>query len=320
MPGILGAWEALGSNSAGGTAALFGPRAQPSTVRAPRRQVTISVAILAFGFAVAGAVAQFRGGGGGGGPWRRPPTGDGPIDRGNVPVWPIDKDFTGDVFTFARIRYRSSWERQSLAWYTDYPDADLNLSFRLQQFTSLKVNPNPRLLEFTDPELFDYPWVFMSGVGNMVIDDEEAAALRKYLLNGGFLMVDDFWGEREWESFYTAIKRVFPDREPEDVPRNHQIFHCLFDIPDTRPLQTPNIRFAIANKNTGVTWEQPDAKEVHFRAIYDDKRRMMAFICHNTDNGDGWEEEGTDPWFFHTFSENKNYPLAFNIVYYAMTH
>ena len=68
------------------------------------------------------------------------------------------QEFRGDLFTFVRIRYRSTWERQSLAWYTDYPDADLNMSFRLQQFTSLKVNPEPKVVEITDPDLFDYPW------------------------------------------------------------------------------------------------------------------------------------------------------------------
>ena len=282
----------------------------------------MAVSLLVLGVGVAGAVAQFRGGAGRGGRGiRRAPTGDGPVDRGNVPDWPIDKDFSKDVFTFARVRYRSSWERQSLAWYTDYPDADLNLSYRLQQFTSLKVNPEPKLLRLTDPELFDYPWVFMSGVGNIVMDDDEAAALRTYLLNGGFLMVDEFWGDREWEPFYRAIKMAFPEREPADVPRTHPIFHCLFDIPNDRPLQTTNIGNARRNRSTGVTWEGgEDTKQVHFRALYDDNGRMMAFICHNTDTGDGWEEEGTDEWFFHEFAENKCYPLAFNIIYYAMTH
>ena len=283
-----------------------------------RKRRFLIVVALAFGMTVAGAVAQFRGGGRG---RRSIFTGEGPIDRGDVPTWPVEKGFEKDLFTFARIRYRSTYERQSLAWYTDYPDADLNLSYRLQQFTSLKVNPEPKLVELTDPELFDYPWVFMSGVGNIVVNDEEAAALRKYLLNGGFLMVDDFWGDEQWDSFYTAIKQVFPDREPEDVPRSHRIFHCLFDIPDDRPLQTTNVGFAMRWRDTGRTWEGgDDTKQVHFRAIYDAKGRMMAFICHNTDTGDGWEEEGTDPWYFQQFAENKCYPLAFNIIYYAMTH
>src|SRR5687768_13797021 len=205
-----------------------------------RKRPSLFILALAVGMTVAGAVAQFRGGGG----RRRVPTGDGPIDRGDVPTWPVDKEFEKDVFTFARVRYRSSYERQSLAWYTDYPDADLNMSFRLQQFTSMKVNPEPKLVELTDQELFDYPWVFMSGVGNIVMDDHEADCLRRYLLGGGFLMVDDFWGEDQWDQFYRAIKQVFPDREPRDLARDHHIFHCLFDIPNDRPLQTTNVGFA----------------------------------------------------------------------------
>jgi hypothetical protein len=245
---------------------------------------------------------------------------EGPIPRGNIPNWAVDSAFKGDLFTFARLRYRSTYERQSLAWYTDYPDADLNLSFRLQQLTTLKVNPEPKLIEISDPNLADYPFLFMSGVGNIVVDDEEAAVLRRYLTNGGFVLVDDFWGEEQWDNFYAAVKQIFPEREPVDLPRSHPIFHCVYDIPDDRPLQTPNVGFAVRNRDTGITWERPDAREVHYRGVFDDKGRMMMMICHNTDTGDGWEEEGTDPWFFQAFAEPKCYPLAFNIVFYAMTH
>jgi hypothetical protein len=246
-------------------------------------------------------------------------------DRGSVPTWPVDERYPEDLFTFARLEYHSSRpERSSFAWWTDYRDADLNLSYRLQTLTALKVNPEPTVIEITDPHLFDYPWVFMSGVGNIVLDDTEARALRTYLLSGGFLMVDDFWGQAEWDGFYRALKQVFPDREPVDLPRSHPIFHCVYDLPDERSLQTPNIGAAIRNRNTGITWEDQHAggntRDPHFRAVFDDRGRMMVMMCHNTDNGDGWEEEGTDEWFFHTFSENKNYPLAVNIVFYAMTH
>jgi len=164
----------------------------------------------------------------------------------------------------------------------------------------------------------------MSGVGNIILDNREARTLRTYLLSGGFLMVDDFWGQTEWDGFYLALKQVFPDREPVDLPRNHPIFHCVYDLPEERSLQTPNIRAAIASRTTGITWEDSHAggntRDTHFRAVCDDRGRMMVMICHNTDNGDGWEEEGTDQWFFRTFSENKNYPLAINILFYAMTH
>ena len=264
------------------------------------------------------AFAQFRG-------RSRPTYGAGPVERGNVPSWPVDETFAKDVFTFARIKYRSTeWERSSYAWWTDYPDADLNLSYRLQQLTALKVNPEPKVLEITDPDLFNYPWVFMSGAGNIILNDNEVEILRRYLLNGGFMMVDDFWGQTEWDGFYRAIKKVFPNREPVDLRRSDPIFHCVFDLPDDLSLQTPNMPFAVRNRNTGITWEDNheggNTRDVHFRAIFDDKARMMVIICHNTDNGDGWEEEGADPWFFSEFSEKKNYPLAINIIFYAMTH
>lgn len=267
-------------------------------------------------------VAQFRGSGRFG---RRVPDGNGPVDRGNVPTWEVPARFVSDTFTFARLRYRSTGrERSSYAWFTDYPDADLNLSFRLHQLTSMQVNPEPRVVDVGDPAIMDYPWVIMSGCGNIVLTADEARNLRRYLLNGGFLMVDDFWGQAEWDGFSRAMKQVFPEREAVELDRSHPLFHCLFDLPNDRSLQTPNIHFAIANRETGVTWEDDhqggNTRDVHFRAYLDDQKRMMVFACHNTDNGDGWEEERSDPWFFLEFSEKRNFPLGFNVLYYAMTH
>ncbi len=256
---------------------------------------------------------------------RRPVPAIHPVDRDGVPVWQVDERFPHDLFTFARIEYPSTGpERTSFVWWTDFPHADLNLSYRLQELTALKVNPEPEWVKITDPHLFDYPWVIMSGVGNIILDDREASTLRRYLLSGGFLFVDDFWGQAEWDGFYRALKQVFPDREPEDLPRSHPLFHWVYDLPDDRSLQTPSLPAAIRNRTTGITWEDFHAggntREVHFRAVFDDRRRMMVMMCHNTDNGDGWEEEGADPWFFRTFSENKNYPLAINALFYVMTH
>ncbi len=264
------------------------------------------------------AIAQFWGG-------RRQAVPMGPIDRGGVPMWPLQERFENDVFTFARLKYKSNRpERSSFAWFTDYPDADLNLSYRLQQLSSLRAHPEPKVIEITDPELFHYPWVFMSGAGNIEVTDDEVAILRRYLLNGGAMMVDDFWGQREWDGVSRVMKRIFPEREIVDIPRSHQIFHFLFDIPDTLSLQTSNLRAAVANKNTGITWEDGhlggNTREIHFKAILDGQDRIMVFLCHNTDNGDGWEEEGSDPWFFSEFSEKKNYPLGFNMIFYLMTH
>ncbi|MDI6449913.1 DUF4159 domain-containing protein [Anaerobaca lacustris] len=252
-------------------------------------------------------------------------------DRGGVPDWQTDKEFAHDVFTFVRIQYSSGYGgggfgpgrgrrgfgRGGGRWATDYPDSDLNFSYRLQQLTSLEVNPDGLILELTDPELFNYPFIYIVEPGYLVFTEEEVVALRRYLLNGGFLMVDDFWGQEEWYNFYYEIKRVFPDREPVELPLSHPIFRAVFELKE-KP-QIPSVDAAIRGRPYGITWEREDAREPHYRALYDDKGRMMAIICHNTDLGDGWEEEGTDEWFFREFSEKKAYPMGINIVFYAMT-
>ena len=237
-------------------------------------------------------------------------------NRNGVPDWKVAEEFKHDVFTFVRIQY-SGYRRRG-AWRTDYPDSDLNFSYRLQQLTSLKVDPEGVILELTDPRLFDYPFIYIIEPGGLRFTEEEVVALRKYLLNGGFLMVDDFWGEREWDNFYHEIKRVFPNREPLELPYEHPIFHCVYDL--AKKPQIPSIGAAQWGRASGRTWEREDAREVHYKALFDDKGRMMSIICHNTDLGDGWEREGEDPWYFREFSEKWAYPLGINIVFYAMSH
>ena len=255
------------------------------------------------------------------------------FDRGDVPDWQLDKEFSQDAFTFVRIQYssgyggyggrgrgrgRGGYGYGGGGWATDYPDSDLNFSYRLHQLTAMEVNPDGIVLELTDPELVNYPFIYMLECGSLVFRDEEVEALRRYLFNGGFLMVDDFWGEAEWFNFYREIKRVFPEREPIELDISHPIFHTVFDLKE-KP-QIPSINVALAGRPYGITWEREDAQEVHFKGIFDDKGRLMAIICHNTDLGDGWEREGEDEWYFHEFSEKKAYPLGINIVVYAMTH
>jgi len=269
---------------------------------------------------------------------RRYPRGRYP-QRREVPNWSINKEFSDDIFTFVRIQYSSGygdWDygggygrrgrRRGFGgggnWATDYPDSDLNFSFRLQQLTSMQVHPEGVILELTDPELFNYPFIYMLEVGRLVFSEEEVKALRKYLLNGGFLMVDDFWGDDAWDNFYSQIKRVFPDREPRDVELDDRsnIFKIPFNL--KKKPQIPNIQQALYGRPYGITWEDhgPGSQTPHYRAIYDNKARIMVFICHNTDLGDGWEREGENEWFFHEFSEKQAYPLGINIVFYAMTH
>jgi hypothetical protein len=240
-----------------------------------------------------------------------------PADRHGTPDWEVDPHFKSDVFTFVRIRYSSMYRGDT--WITDFPDSDLNFSFRLQQMTSLKVNPHPIILDLTDPRLFDYPFIYMLEVASLDFTDEEVVALRRYLLNGGFLMVDDFWGVRAWESFEQQLKRVFPDKDAEDLEIDHPIFHCVFDLKE-KP-QIPGIDHALAAKGQeDQDYERYDAKGALYRAIYDDKGRIMVLVCQNTDLGDGWEREGEDEWYFRTYSEKRAYPMGINIVFWAMTH
>ena len=239
------------------------------------------------------------------------------VDRQGLPVWQNNPQFEGELFTFVRVRYSSYGGRAHWGngkWATDYPDSDLNFSFRLQQLTTLKVDPHGKILELTDDQLFNHPFLYLIEPGHLVFDEAEIVALRKYLLNGGFLMVDDFWGEDEWENFRGELKRVFPDRDPLELPLEHEIFHCVYDLQ-----QKPQIPSIHAWMN-GQTTERWDAPEPHYKALFDDRGRMMVIVCHNTDLGDGWEREGIDRRYFHEFSEKWAYPMGINILTYAMTH
>ena len=249
-----------------------------------------------------------------------------------TPEWTNTPGFEKDVFTFVRIiRDRDpsgAWSAGN--WITDFPDSDLNFSFRLQQVTTIRTDPDGRTIRLTDPDLFDYPWIYMVEPGALLLRDEEVPVLRKYLLNGGVLWADDFWGEWQWAGFATQMQRVFPDRDFVELPMDHPIFHCVFDIKVPKnKLQTPSIDNALRRHSTEFTWETShsdqngspeDCRDVHVRAILDDKGRIMVIATHNTDNGDSWEREGEREWFFHEFSEKRGYPLGINIVFYLMTH
>jgi len=242
--------------------------------------------------------------------------------RGGVPEWEVEPAFAKDTFTFVRLRYSSArgysgWGGSG-DWRTDYPDAELNLAYRLQQMTSLKVDPDGKVLSISDPELFNYPFVYIVEPGDLYFEDQEVPILKKYLLNGGFLMVDDFWGEREYASFYRQMNRVFADREPVELDISHAIFNIVFELKE-KP-QIPNVQRGTYSQYDHITWERWDAQTPHYKGISDDQGRLMVIICHNTDLGDGWEREGDNIYYFREFSEKKAYPLGINIIFYAMTH
>ncbi|MBI4622858.1 MAG: DUF4159 domain-containing protein [Verrucomicrobia bacterium] len=251
-----------------------------------------------------------------------------------TPNWSNPRGFEKDVFTFARAIFKVGpnlapgyGRGRRLGWWVDYPDADLNFSYRLQQLTSAKVDPDGRVMKLTNPELFGYPFILMEHPGYMQLRDDEAGALRKYLLTGGTLVVIDFWNTREWDGFAAQMKRVMPERGWTDLTTDHPIFSCVFDL--KRPmkrLQVPTMQFWYRHHNP----DDPNSplqidrgegsEEMHVRVMLDDKQRIMAIAVHNSDITDGWEREGEHDDYFRTFSEKVSYPFGINLFFYLMTH
>ncbi len=235
-----------------------------------------------------------------------------PVNRNGVAQWENDARFPDDTFRFVRLR--AQYHPQ---WHTDYPDSDLNFSFRLQQMTSIRVNPDPIILAVTDPELKKYPFLYTLETGSLNFTEGERLILRDHLENGGFLMIDDFWGDEEWLNTKRQMEQLFPGRPIKELDLNHPVFSTVFQLKE-RP-QVPSIEFALSGRTTGIFYEK-GGKDVHYYGIFDAKGRMMVIICRNTDLGDGWEREGEDPYFFTEFSEKRAYPMGINIIVYSMTH
>jgi Domain of unknown function (DUF4159) len=242
------------------------------------------------------------------------------------PPWTNAPGFGRDVFTFTRIIFKSRPGRPSwLGWVNDYPDGDLNLSYRLQELTSLKVDPDGRVLKLTSPDLPEYPFIFMSHPEGMELSEPEARALRSYLFNGGALMTDDFWGRWEWRAFENQMSRVLPGRHWVELPMRHPLFHCVFDLGKSIDhLQVPTLQLWQRTYDPADPGAVPSALRrgghMQVRAWLDDKQRIMVVAIHNSDTGDGWEREGEDATYFRLFSEARAYPLAINIIFYLMTH
>lgn len=233
--------------------------------------------------------------------------------------------FPQNCFTFCRIQYDSyssrGWGRRK--WQTDYPESDYNFTLRLSQLTSIEVNKHPDgtirhdIVRLDQPELRNYPFIYMIEVGSITLSQPERDGLKTYLLRGGFLMVDDFWGEEEWANWVYEFDQVLPPEEyPRfEIPLDHPIYHMVFDIKEVPQVPSINNWYS-----TGLTFEQYDAQTPHLWGVNDKEGRLMAVICHNTDLGDGWEREGENQEYFKEFSVKKAYPMGINIVVYAMTH
>lgn len=255
---------------------------------------------------------------------------------GTAPVWAdgeLERD--PDRFTFVRIRYDSiggygeSWYthegRNWQRWETDYPRAERNFLIRLDELTSLKVNPDPIVLTLTDKRLRDHPFIFMSDVGWQLLSAKELDALAGYLEAGGFLWVDDFWGEGEWQNLVDNTNRLPRKWRWKPIPNGHPIFNTVYKLD-----ACPQIPARIFYRQTGLPYDPPGmhrwpsggiagVNQVHFMGLFDKQDRLMAVATHNTDIADGWEREGESKEFFDKFSID-SYAFSINVLVYALTH
>ena len=252
-----------------------------------------------------------------------------------TPEWKNPRGFEKDAFIFARVVFRTVPDYTDgynygghLGWWVDFPDADLNFSYRLQQLTTIRTDPDCRVLRLTDADLAEYPMIYTEHVEHMRLPDPQVDILRRYLLNGGVLFINDFWNSRSWAGFEAEMKRVLPGRNWNELAADHPIFHCVFDLKGTmQSWQVPTMQFWNRDFNPrdpdSVLQRRPrgpGSENMRVRTWLDDKGRIMVIAIHNSDVSDGWEREGEDDAYFHTFSEKIAYPLGINIIFYLMTH
>ena len=178
--------------------------------------------------------------------------------------------------------------------------------------------PDNVVLRLTDPLLYRCPILHMEDVGTVRFSDEEVESLRDYLLKGGFLYVDDFWGTLAWEQWSSEIARVLPPHKYPiiDIPRDHAIMHTLYDVKEIPQVPSINRWYQMGG---GTSERGDDSPYVNFRGIQDEQGRLMVVMTHNTDISDTWEREGENKEYFDRFSPD-GYAVGVNIMLYAMTH
>ncbi len=214
-------------------------------------------------------------------------------------------------FTFVRLEYKGDLTALS-NWEVDYPASDRNFIYQLSKQTNIDVAPDSKKIAVWSEELFNYPFAYVLEVGSMRLSKADAKNLREYLLRGGFIFVDDFHGGLEWKWFYKEFKKIFPNREPVDIPISHPIFRCFYKI--EKLIQIPGLRALFS----GQTYERFDGHPARYLGVFDDKGRLMMMICFNSDLGDAWEHAAED--YYPKEYSNIALKIGINAVIYTLTH
>ena len=273
-----------------------------------RRRVAAVLGIASLAFAAIAAAQQIWVGGSGYGRF--------------APRFANLEDFDGR-FLYCRAFFQSAYGRGG--WTTDYPGADNNFSVRLAELSrvAVKFDPNRQphhvVVRLDEPTLFRCPVLFMENVEMLRFTEQDVIGLRNYLLKGGFLWVDDFWGEQAWDQWSRELARAMPPPEftIEDVPLSDPIFKSMIQV--KKIPQVPGIGFWRAAGGQQTSERGAETAEPHFRAMRDRRGRIMVVMTHNTDVSNSWERESEDPRYFYQFSID-GYALGIDVFLYAMTH
>ena len=202
-------------------------------------------------------------------------------------------------------------------WLVDWPAADNHLTLGVERLTRIDIG-DPRHLRLTDARLFDYPWIYATQTAWWNLSDAEIDRLREYLLRGGFLVVDDFWGSEGWELFSRTMNRLFPDQPITDIAESDSVMHVLYDIREKDRTFIPGSRHLRRGSDGTVQVVQPAGAEPAWRAMYDPRNRMVVAVNFNTDVGDAWEF--ADVPYYPEAMTTLAYRYGINYIIYAMTH
>jgi Domain of unknown function (DUF4159) len=202
-------------------------------------------------------------------------------------------------------------------WMVDWPDADDHFSLGVGRLTRIHTG-DPRHSRLTDDRLFDYPWIYATQTGWWGLSDAETTRLREYLLRRGFLVVDDFWGPEQWEIFRETMSRVLPNRPITDLAWSDQVMHVLYDIEEKDRTFIPGTRHLWRGPGGSTVVHQPEGTAPAWRALLDDRNRMVVAVNFNTDVGDAWEY--ADSPEYPEAMTTLAYRFGINYLVYSMTH
>jgi hypothetical protein len=230
-------------------------------------------------------------------------------------MYPQNPNGRGGRGGFGFRRGNRDWREGGTSWTQDYPRADRHFATALRRLTRLDARSVEQPVNLDDgDDVYNWPWLAAGEMGDWLLTPEQAAKLRDYLLRGGFLYLDDFWGPAEWASFEESMKAVFPDRPIIEIDDADAIFHSVFNLDDRYQILG---QWALGGRG-GMYNQRVAGTVAQWKGIRDDNNRLMVAMSFNSDVGDSWEF-ADDPRYPDKYSE-LGIRIGVNYVMYSLTH